>query len=228
MNKLVLHRIKLFMKKYSGNIFDQDDVMTLLVDLRDTSAKNSIARELGDFLAHPHLRDQGLSWKLLNKTYNDIQDKFRNIIDGSESLAFLDVLCTEMEIIESISLAVESTGINSGFMKKPTNDQRAKDFILCVVGLLSSCTLKITDNYLPLILGLGRGGSHLVVSANVEVKQDGKNLAVCWPILSTSCRISNEDIVKLHPWGELENFVARRDSNNVMVLRRLETDNEIT
>ena len=223
MNELVKHRIESFIIKYDARLFDQDDVYLLLIDLRDSTKKDSLARELGDFLAHPHERDKGLTWEVLNRTYKDVLNSFEDIFSG-KAASRASLLCTELDIIGSVCEGIKSAGIHPGALEKPLNDSRAKDFMLCVVGLLSSCIIKVGDRCFPLSLELGRDGRHLCVFANIKVEKLARTINMAWPILRTSCRVNDACLTEFFPWGQVKYFVARRQGDGSLKICKLETD----
>lgn len=225
MNLLVIHRVKIFLKKYASRRFDQDDVLILLLDLRDVAKPESLVRELGHFLAHPHGRDKGIVFSRLNAVRREIIEKFDDVISGN-GLPVMKSLCTEIDLIESLCHAIRDLGLSPGPLLSPANDIRAKDLVLCIIGLLSSSTIIVNGEKQPLVLSLGRGGEFLLVTVTITVKHQGKHLALSWPILSTSCRVDKSSQSLVAPWASPQPFIARRQADGKLAFLRLETDLE--
>lgn len=54
--------------KVTSDTFQESDIKTLLVDIREYIRDQTLLRELADFIAHPK-RDKGICYKLLNARY---------------------------------------------------------------------------------------------------------------------------------------------------------------
>lgn len=227
MNSLVQHRIKKFIKKYEARSFDQDDVMLLLIDIRDASKTNSLSRELGDYFAHPHERDRGLTWKILDDEYKVTQESFDDVICGKNNIQ-PKILCDEIEIIKSVGDSLKLSGIASDVFGKTIYEKSTRDFMLCLVGLLSSFSLKVGGLVHPLKLCLSNRGPFLSIMASIKVVKEDKTISINWNILNTSCRVQEECLKELFPWGNLSYFVARRMDDGELAMCRLETDEKTT
>lgn len=78
MNSYTKHNILKFHQKYLNRKFDQDDVALFIVLARDYMPKNSIFRELGDFLAHPDQKDRGI----VLSSFQPVIDFFENNVES--------------------------------------------------------------------------------------------------------------------------------------------------
>lgn len=85
MNAYIEHSMLKFYEKYKDRTFDQDDVAFFIVVCRDYSPKNSIFRELGDFLAHPSLKDRGMTINNFKPAVQYFEENTDAMLDGERS-----------------------------------------------------------------------------------------------------------------------------------------------
>lgn len=141
MNEYSKHKLLQFQQSFIDRRFDQDDVALLIVLVRDYTAKGSIFRELGDFLAHPDDKDRGLvlnSVRIAAASVEKDHDQiFYNadfkppVFNGMGTLEELMVdLCAVFKLVDK-SVPIFSR-----------NDANFRDFVFCVIFLLSACRIK--------------------------------------------------------------------------------------
>jgi hypothetical protein len=111
MNEYCKHKVHQFYLSLEKGSFDQDDVALFIVLIRDYSAKGSILRELGDFLAHPDKKDRGI---VLNSVKHaaalfeeNCLEYFKNEVlkpPVFKGIGTLDELVTDIQAILTLSL----------------------------------------------------------------------------------------------------------------------------
>lgn len=141
MNKYCKHEVHRFYQIFLERTFDQSDVALFVVLTRDYSEKGSVLRELGDFLAHLKGKDRGVTLSRVEKAAEGIDDYFANM--ESVGAPIFEGIGNEEEIIQDLSNIFQRAGIKGVNIEKNGNDIR--DFIFCVIFLLSSFKLKFRN-----------------------------------------------------------------------------------
>lgn len=169
MRKSVLISINDVLAKIETGNYSGQDVKGLYVDLRDYASKSSITCEIGDFIAHPELKDRGLSHRKIKEEYeilmtgSDWQSGKQPNVNQflhKEKPAF-----TQGNIIEDLASSIlRADSALSKFI--PVLNKQTDGITLSVLSILQDARIKIGD---------------LMFDAHVEV-HDTIFLAVNYPI----------------------------------------------
>lgn len=164
MNKYTHHHIKRFYEKFISRSFDQDDVAMFIVLARDYTPKESIFRELGDFLAHPDEKDRGL----VIRGFQNIIDFFDKNTQETFSGAKLPEqknsgIGTLDEVKASLCAVFQLIGIEHEIESR--NELCFRDFVFCLIFLLGNFRLKMNDQLVKIKIQYGNA---LSVSISYE------------------------------------------------------------
>lgn len=222
MNDYCKYKIKCFYDKYINRTFDQDDVAQFFYHSRDYSNGGSIIREVGDFLAHPKWKDRGI---VLN-SIKDIMPLFDKILEGKQ-LDKVDYfnqptfkgLGSDNELIIDLNHIFESAGVNAKLISREDNNYR--DFIFCIIFLLSTFKIKYNDQELTLQAVYSHS---LKLQVICESKNHQRYFAAL-PILQLSNVWTNCPTTFGAPEYPLEHHIARRFKQGFIAAISYENDN---
>lgn len=154
MDKNTKHLIKKFYEKYCLRTFDQVDVAFFIVTIRDYTVKNSIFRELGDFIAHPKLKDRGLIITTIQPTLDFIDENYVNMLKGVRpNIKVPYGLATLDEIVNSL---IDIFKVISANIEIDRNDISFREFIFCLVFLLGNYKIKLNDRIFEFVIYSGQ------------------------------------------------------------------------
>lgn len=208
MNSYTKHHIHKFFDKYLEREFDQDDVALFIVLVRDYTPKPSIFRELGDFLAHPEQKDCGVVINNFKPVTSYFERKTEHVMDGGKipmkRPSGLGVLEDVQQSLGAIFKEVEI----SGFVNDK-NDPSFRDFIFCLIFLLSNFRLKIKNQLVDMKVKFGNSLSLSVSYESSKFERNYISLTVLWlnAVWVTCPSGFNE---------ELKGYIARRFSNGLL------------
>ena len=219
MNKVVRHSIGQAIEAIRVDRCDPFVVKSLLIDLRDVSPNGSILREIGDFIAHPAERNQGLNHRNIRRMVSEMKMAFEKrgrftiapTFDGTR-----------------IFLELEKAVGQAGFDSQTRDSLRAKadEIVVCILCLLQGARF----NGLPVTAEtfLKADNGRLVLackfpSTNLGVTVHGRrNMDFALPLITTT--IDAPECV-VHPKrnsGRLApTFEVVRDSANRLSLRQV-------
>jgi hypothetical protein len=149
MNEYTTHMIKRFYQSYVNQTFDQDDVTLFIISARDYCAKKKSMREIGDFIAHPAVRDRGLTLS----SVTEVTPQFEKMLRGQYSkdteesdMPFYKGIGTQEDLLEDLASIFERAGAGS---IDPSADSPAfRGFLFCVIFLLSKFSIKLEHQHL--------------------------------------------------------------------------------
>ena len=148
MNKYIKHKIKSFAALYTDNLFDQYDVESFFVAARDYSGDRSFIREIGDFIAHPELKTQGvIQDNLVGKAIRSLDrflDKYKRENIDITKIPLVELLCDNETIAKEIMQMFELSGLD---LKIDVNDDSFRDFVFCTIVLLGNFNIKVDTTY---------------------------------------------------------------------------------
>lgn len=144
MNLYSKHTIKKFYEMYLSKTFDQDDVAFFIAINRDYTPKGSIFRELGDFLAHPNLKDRGMVIKTLKPAVDYFEKNTDAMMGGQRPTIDIPFgVGAKHEILEDLFIVFNVVG------KKMSNNevqsQRFREFMFCLIFLLSNFRIELNN-----------------------------------------------------------------------------------
>jgi hypothetical protein len=175
MSDYVKHTVEKFHKQYIERTFDQDDVSLFLILTRDYAQKGTILRELGDFIAHPKEKDQGIVIKSFLDIIKDFDENTRKFFQpdryliSSESRGLggiNDVQISLSKVFDLFGLKID---------KENGNDLSLRDFVFCIIFMLSSFKLKIHGKLHDMLVEYGHSVS---LSINYESQSVEKHFIV--------------------------------------------------
>jgi hypothetical protein len=219
MNPYCLHKIRQFQKKYLRREFDQDDVVLFLVLVRDYVEKNTIFRELGDFLAHPDKKDRGMIIRSINEMIVKFDDYCLTMSeDALEKCIFEGISCEDVarhlqKIFEAHGMEMENISVS---------DLEFRDFIFCLVFILGNFRLDHGGRTLDLTITYGHGLKLTTVYENEVYFNHKALLTVLFLGNVWIDYIGSDDAFPSGP--ELSGFVARRLDSGVLIARSFEDD----
>lgn len=179
MNEYSKHKLVQFHHSFLGRSFDQDDVALFIVLARDYTQKGSIFRELGDFLAHPDAKDRGIVLDSVREAaeafdrdcrkYRTDRDFKRPVFKG---LGTLEELLAELKTVFKLA---DVQGHKFG-----RESASFRDFVFCVVFLLSACKVKLDGHLYELEVEYSHA---LSLSLRYESRNDPRHFAIM-PVVS--------------------------------------------
>lgn len=147
------HLIKNFYEKYDKRKFDQIDVAFFIVTIRDYTSKKSIFRELGDFIAHPKLKDRGMVISTIQPAVDYIDNNYLNMRKGL--LPKIQVpygLATLDEIANALSQIFKSINLNVTIKRDDTN---FREFIFCIIFIIGNYKIKLNNRICDIVVYSG-------------------------------------------------------------------------
>ena len=219
MNRYCKHKIRQFHKAYLRRQFDQDDVVLFLVLVRDYAERNTIFKELGDFLAHPDKKDRGI---VIN-SIKDIVVRFdeycsRLLEDAFRKCTFQGVSCED--IARNLQKVFEESG--EKIKNISVSDLEFRDFIFCLVFILGNFKLDHDGRILELIINYGHG---LTLSTEYESRNHPNHTASLKVLFLGNVWVDYISTVSAFPSGPvLSGFIARRLDSGMLVARSFEDD----
>ena len=156
MNAYCRHKVHQFYESYQNRSFDQDDVALFTVLTRDYSDQRSIMRELGDFLAHPDEKNRGIVLESVKQAAAHFEENcLAYFHDQALEPPVFKGLGTREELRKELKKIFTASGIlvdNIGI-----EDEQFRDFIFCIIFLLSSFRLKLGARLFDLSVEYARG-----------------------------------------------------------------------
>lgn len=208
MNLYTKHHIERFFQKYINRTFCQDDVALFIVLIRDYAPKNTVFRELGDFLAHPDKKDRGLVIDSFLPIVDFFDDNTESVMSGININVERPSGIGVLEDIQS-SLNHIFKKVNLGFKIKDKNDLAFRDFIFCIIFLLGNFRLKINKNLLDLKISYGNSLELSISYESSSVKRNFIKLNVLFlnTVWITNCGSYSKN---------LKDHIVRRFSNGCL------------
>ena len=162
----------------------------LYVDLRDFSAKKSITREIGDYIAHPKEKDRGLSHKRASDQYiafKRMADLISGRCPGESDTIEVKAAFENNDIVNDV---VEQLFMQ-GFSNSKDLANYSETFGLCIITLLQDARIKI-DNTTVVEAGILFNDGVISLTVTYEIDYKGKPTKVCATIIQGSYK--NTDI----------------------------------
>lgn len=217
MNELCRHAINKFHKSYKCRTFDQDCVALFVILARDYTQKGSIFRELGDFIAHPDEKDRGLVFNSVDAIAEEFDEYIRKGLKLGDRIAlkpFYGIGSPE-EIFESLKKVFTLANVEVNSLKIASPEFR--DFVFCLMFLLSNCKLKFKGVSYPFEVEYEHSVILKVQYRSKEFPNVGSSLGVL--------RLNNVWI-NFRGWKGhiLKNHIARRMDNGDLAAINYEKD----
>ena len=142
MNMNLIYRIESIIKRINSDEFDQELISSLIICIREQLPNKGMAREIGDFIAHPLLKSRGHVYNNIKKVHESLlksYDKDANQLSGritieksidiNESLIELGNTCL---IIDKNLIIVHA-------------EKRVAELQACILLLLQGSRIKIEN-----------------------------------------------------------------------------------
>jgi len=203
MSKYTKHQIERFYELFRKRSFDQDDVSLFLITTREHFARTSVFRELGNFLAHPD-RDQGLVFQAVK----DIAPKFEQmVLAGDRDVENRPIFqnLDQKRLLADLRRAFERAGLEVVSMMEDSPELR--DFVFCLVFLLSASTLAIFGQLLAFEVEYAHS---LRLSVTCESRVTPRYFARLTVLSLNNVQVTWSPSALLGRSHVLKNYVARR------------------
>lgn len=140
MNVNLIYRIERIIKDINADKFDQELIASLITCVREKSPPTSMVREIGDFLAHPTLKDRGYVHENIKKVHESLlkaYDKTTNQLYGKITIENpIDIRETITELKNTL-LTIDKNIIISD------EEKRMHEIQACILLLLQGSRIKI-------------------------------------------------------------------------------------
>ncbi len=151
MNAYTEYQIKNFYEKYKDQTFDQDDIALFITASRDDTNHGSIFKELGDFIAHPNLKDRGMAIKNLNPAIKYFEENTGDMLGGKRPTIEVPFsIGFNNEILDELYSVFGMVGIYP--LSRNIHSPSFRDFIFCLIFLLGNFKLKLNKKTCPLVV----------------------------------------------------------------------------
>ncbi len=172
-----------------------------------TCKKNSIFRELGDFLAHPDQKDKGI----VISSFQPVIDFFENNVerffsDGIVNFEMPKGLGLLEDVQDSLFSEFKLVDLELPIMGR--NEESFRDFIFCLIFILGSCKLKIKDKKYNLCITYGHS---LQLNISYESSKKPRNFILMSVLFLGNVWRQGGSYEK-----ELLNHIARRFDNGLL------------
>lgn len=161
-----------YYNKFAERIFDEKDVLSFLLFVREKAQDNKVIKELGDFIVH---RENYTGY--VKAFFEDCQEIINNLGKGKNKKI------ENMFSFKEIRNGFNSLFIEQGLEKLPP--EVINDFILCIISLLQDVTLVSGSSNKEIgHLSFAASSKELLLMGNMKVLHKGKFIPVTFPVLS--------------------------------------------
>ena len=169
--------IELHHGRINDRSFEENDVHSLLILLREHSKRNTPVREVADFIAHRE-KDRGLIHKYILKSRTEFNKAYKN---QSYQLTVKEVF-SEEELLDSINKTLNKLG----FDEFPTS--LSPILMLCVISLMTRIKI-IIKNTAPAELEIAFEDDQISLYCNLPIPhKSGKgDIFFKFVVLSAKC-----------------------------------------
>ncbi|WP_296190348.1 MULTISPECIES: hypothetical protein [unclassified Psychrobacter] len=151
MNAYTEYQIKNFYEKYKDQTFDQDNIALFITASRDGTNHGSIFKELGDFIAHPNLKDRGMAIKNLKPAIKYFEENTGDMLGGKRPTIEVPFsIGFNNEILDELYSVFGMVGIYP--LSRNIHSPSFRDFIFCLIFLLGNFKLKLNKKTCPLVV----------------------------------------------------------------------------
>jgi hypothetical protein len=179
MNIYSEHMIMRFHQLYVSRSFDQDDVTLFIISCRDYCKPKGSLREIGDFIAHPQERDRGLTLTSVLAVAPSFEDMLRGERYGGDSNKQLPTylgIGTREAILAD--LASVFSLCNAGPVDTSPDSPEFREFLFCLIFLLSQFTLRLGDQNLAFNVEYARDLSLVIKYESINYSRHYARLTV--------------------------------------------------
>ena len=196
--------------------FDQRAVKLLIVDLRDVTGRGSAVREIGDFIAHPTIRDRGPTHGVITSVHAEFVAGFRAIRKAalrnpnSWRTAFKVTTRTafqQADIIESLIRELRLCVANPDELEISVRRQQ-NDIMICLLCLLQGVEFAVGADGARADLGVIDDGT-LALIINLDATADAAMRGALWPIIRSTVPVVPD---RFEHGGKLGRFEGAREA----------------
>ncbi len=218
-------RIERMLKSINTDKFDQELISSLLIAIREKLPKNSLSREIADFIAHPRLKEKGHLYENVKKVHASLLESYNSKTNEVNSKITID---NPFHINESI-IEIDATllSINSNLILQKT-EKRISELQTCIVMLLQRSHIQITGlegvKSIELIIAVNKAGYLCLMAAlPLPVKNPILTIQPQYPLeikyeIMTSLAPFTPQKIDPQGFGYFEGILnARRDEMNKIV-----------
>jgi hypothetical protein len=162
-----------FYKKFSARSFDEKDLFSFLMLVREDAQDNKVIKELGDFIVHRE-RSNGYV-----KEYFEDSTQIIKKLETERNYRRIEDLFSFKEIRNGFN----SLFVKRGFEKLPS--EIINDFILCIISLLQSVKL-VSGNLNKEVghLSFAASSKEVFLMGNMKTLNKGRYIPVTFQVLS--------------------------------------------
>ena len=161
-----------YYNKFAERSFDEKDVLSFLLFVRERAQDNKVMKELGDFVVS---RKNYTGY--VKAFFNDCQEIINNLGKGKNKKI------ENMFSFKEIRNGFNSLFIDQGLEKLP--HEVINDFILCVISLLQNVALVSGSSKKKVgHLSFAASSKELFLMGNMKVLHKGRYIPVTFPVLS--------------------------------------------
>ncbi len=210
------HALRKFYYSLVERNFDQNDVERFFTNSRDYSQKNSIIREIGDFIAHPQKKEKGMileSFLGMEKPIEEFMFKNRH----RKNLPIYNGLGTGEKLINEINKIFKKAGLEKENLL--ISSPSIRELISCLIFLLSGFKVELEFQSIPF-----KEEVRMEVFYSSDLSLQAKLRLPRFPSTSFSITILRvrevwPDCPRLYIGyrpKKLENHICRRFTNNLL------------
>lgn len=172
MDKKERQLLEAYYNQFAERKFDEKDLLSFLLFIREDVQDNKVMQELGDFIVH-RKNYQGY----VKAFFDDCQEIINNLGKGKKKK--IENLFSFKEIRNGFNAFF----IEQGLEKLPP--EVINDFILCIISLLQNVTLVAgSSNKEVGHLSFAASSKELFLMGNMKVLHKGRFIPVTFPVLS--------------------------------------------
>ncbi|MFS0688840.1 hypothetical protein AB1K89_06320 [Sporosarcina sp. 179-K 8C2 HS] len=161
-----------YYSKFAERNFDEKDVMSFLLFIKENAQDNKVIKELGDFIVQ---RENYSGY--VKAFFDDCQDIINNLGKGKKKK--IEIMFSFKEIRNGFNALF----VDQGLEKLP--HEVINDFILCIISLLQHVTLVSgSSNKKVGHLSFAASSKELFLMGNMKVLHKGRFIPVTFPVLS--------------------------------------------
>lgn len=142
MNMNLIYRIERMLNSINTDTFDQELISSLIMCVREKTPKNGMAHEVGDFIAHPHLKNRGHVYNNIKKVHESLLKAYNQETNQLNGRITID---NPIHINESL-IELENTFLQfDKNLKLIKNEKRVAGIQACILLLLQGSRIKVEN-----------------------------------------------------------------------------------
>ncbi len=173
MDKKEQQLVEYYYNKFAERSFDEKDLYSFLLLVREDAHDNKVIKELGDFIVH---REKNTGY--VKEYLEECKHIIINLEKEKNSRKIEDIFS-----FKEIRNGFNSLFVKRGFEKLPT--EIINDFILCIISLLQSVAL-VSGNLNKEVghLSFAASSKEIFLMGNMKTLSKGRYIPVTFPVLA--------------------------------------------